>query len=274
VLLCLFTMLATLKRQAPPPQQAPVSLPKSAVQPGTPSSAAETWADITEDEEKKVIAKPDPRTLMSPADLHAHRAYAAALQSHALSAKKGKKGSGGGGRFDGGTGTGPTIKTRLATFAGMTSAAGSTLYQAIDIYSDATYGILNLAEWTSFQALFRQYRISQVRCHYVPFTANKVEAAVNTNGRPLCIAFDPDSNAAPSSVGSLWSNASATIFSCQLPHKTRWTNTDKRWFDAQDSANPLVPQCAIKIAGDSSLGVSIPLGNLYIEYMVELRARL
>jgi hypothetical protein len=201
---------------------------------------------------KAVVSSPSVRASMSPA----MRAL--------ISTKRSKSGSSN------------TITTRMAGLTPVSSTAANVVLNSYDIYNDATVGILNMGEWTNFSALFRQYRIRRITVHWVPYTPSKVEASVNTNGRPLVICFDPDSSAAPSSAGQLFSNQSCYVYCSQEPKtlKFQWKNEDERWFDALDSANPLVPQAAVKLAGDSSFGTSIPIGALFFEYTVEFRARL
>lgn len=174
------------------------------------------------------------------------------------------------------TAAGMVLLTRLVAEEGAQSSAGGTFYQAYNLYTDATSGVLNLGEFADFAALFREYRIVAFKANFVPFSPAKVEASVNTNGRALVMCVDPDNDATPSSNLQLLANGNAKLFSNHTPMviSKKWANSDKRWFDSLDSANPLVPQMAFKVAGDASLGTSIPFGVFYFEYFVEFRARL
>lgn len=171
---------------------------------------------------------------------------------------------------------GMVLMTRLVADEGASSSGAGTCYNAYNVYTDATSGVLNLGEFADFSALFREYRIAKIKFTYVPFTPAKTEANTNTNGRALVVALDPDNDATPSSNLQVFANSNAGVFSNQNPagYKRTWKNSDKRWFDSLDSANPLVPQMSIKVAGDANLGTSIPFGVFYFEYFVEFRARL
>jgi hypothetical protein len=163
------------------------------------------------------------------------------------------------------------VKTRLVSEQACISSSGGTFYLATALYTM----LIGLGEEDSFQSLFRQFRITNIHFHYVPYSPNKVEASINTNGRPIVIAVDPDDVSAPSSLIQVYANADAKVFHTQQTGVShRWRNDDKRWFNTASTTNPLQPALTLKMAADSALGTSIPFGGVFIEFFVEYRARL
>jgi cellobiose phosphorylase len=164
-----------------------------------------------------------------------------------------------------------TVKTRLVAEQACVSSGGGTFYLATALYTV----LIALGEEDSFQSLFRQFRITNINFHYIPYTPYKAEASINTNGRPIVIAVDPDDSSAPSSLIQIFANASAKCFHTQQTGVLyKWRNDDKRWFNTASTTNPLQPALTLKMAADAALGTSIPFGGVLIEFFVEYRARL
>jgi hypothetical protein len=162
------------------------------------------------------------------------------------------------------------VKTRFVDLAGLTTSAGGSIYFASNLYTL----LVALGEEDDMQALFREFRITNFRVHYVPYTPNKVEAATNTNGRPFVMAIDPDDASAPGSSIQLYANVTAKLLHTQREATLSWRNDDKRWFSTSSTTNPLQPPLSLKGAVDANAGTSIPVGALYMEFFVEYRARL
>jgi len=162
------------------------------------------------------------------------------------------------------------VPTRLVADIGVTSTAGGVVYQANNLYTL----LISLGENTDFVSLFREFRISACKFKFIPFTPYKAETAINTNGRVICFAVDPENASTPSSVLQVFANASAVIGSNQMPLKLNWKNSDKLWYSTASTTVPLQPVLSFKMAADSNMGVSTPLGTVFVEFFVEYRARL
>lgn len=162
------------------------------------------------------------------------------------------------------------VKSRLVSETGITTVAGQTCYLALNLFTDAQA----LGEFTDFQALFREFRFNGVRLTYLPFTPYKVEAGINTSGRPIVFAIDPEDDATPSSFIQVFANVTNVIGVSQDSMKLNFRNPDKTWYSTFSTTNPLQPKLAVKVAMDSAAGISIPCGTLVLEYFVEFRARL
>ncbi len=180
----------------------------------------------------------------------------------------GKMGSGGKGGVNMHTGT---VSTRLVDAINVTSSAAGNFYNAYNLYT----GLQALAEWGSFVTLFRDFRITKVKCTFVPFTPYKVEASINTSGRVVCWAIDPTNSTAPTSVLGLFENENAQVFSnMNADGKMRkWTNPDKKWYSGSSTSNPLQPAMTLKTAIDANVGNTIPLGVIFVEFFVDLATR-
>lgn len=172
-----------------------------------------------------------------------------------------------------GTSAAGKFKTRMATFYGISSSAGSDVYAAINVYTAATYGLQSLGEFTNFLALFREFRIVEFRFHYIPWSPFKIESGTNSNGRTLVVNVDPMNDSVPTSSLTQYIDSDARLFSNQMVEKWTVRNSDKNWYNTFSTTNPLLPLTAIKIAGDASLGASQNIGVLAINYIVEFRAR-
>ena len=88
------------------------------------------------------------------------------------------------------------VHTRLVDQLLMTSSAGGTFYNAVALYTD----VVSLGEFTDFTNVFDEFKVTSVRCTYIPLTPYKVEALTNTNGRVMCWAFDTTDSSTPSSI--------------------------------------------------------------------------
>lgn len=171
------------------------------------------------------------------------------------------------------TASGGSLRTRMSVFYGVSSNGSGAVYAAINVYSDATYGLINLGEFTNFLALFREFRLESIGLHFIPDTPYKAETGVNPNGRILVVNVDPDNDSTPASSLTQYQDSDARVFSNQMEKKWTVHNSDKRWFNTFSSSNPQQPLMAIKIAGDPSLGTSQTIGVLVIDYIVHFRAR-
>jgi len=169
-----------------------------------------------------------------------------------------------------GLNTSSVVKSRLVSSIVLSTNGSQTAYGATNAYTD----FQALGEFTNFQALFREFRFSGIRLTYLPFTPYKVEATINTSGRPLVIGVDPEDASTPSSFLQLWANVATKVGVSQNDIKFNWRNPDKKWYSTFSTTNPLQPSLAIKFAMDASAGVSIQCGALLVEYLVEFRARL
>jgi len=162
------------------------------------------------------------------------------------------------------------LSTRLVSTIGLQTGAGANCYSVTNLYTD----LIALGEYTSALALFREFRITRVKFNFLPYTPYKVEAAINTSGRPIAFAVDPQNASTPSSFLQVFENANAVCCVSQDTHRWTWKNADKIWYSTASTSNPLQPALSFKAAMDSSAGVSIPVGAVACEYFVEFRARL
>jgi len=162
------------------------------------------------------------------------------------------------------------LKTRLVFEKSVASTGAGVFYAAWNLYTEA----IALGEYTNFVSLFREFRIDGIRVHYIPLTPNKVEASINTNGRPITMAVDPQDASTPSSVIQVYANTTAVIGMTQAFMKLKWANRDRRWYSTASTTNPLQPALSLKFAGDVNLGTSITFGGIFVELFIEFRARL
>lgn len=164
------------------------------------------------------------------------------------------------------------VRTRMVSSAQLVSSAGGTCYSSFAVYT----AVVALGEFTDFSNLFDEFKVVEMRSHYIPLTPNKVEAAVNTNGRSLIWAFDSTDSTVPTGMQVLWANETASVWSNQAAHRSVWKTSASQpsvWYSTLSATNPLYPACGWKLAGDANLGATTILGDVWYEFFVEFRAR-
>ena len=165
-----------------------------------------------------------------------------------------------------------SLRTRLvSTYALTTSGAGSA-YGAIPVYST----VVAIGEFGDFINLFDEFKVVSVSAHFIPYTPAKVEASVNTNGRFLVWDYAATDSTAPTGSQFLWANESAHCFSNQQVQRNKWgvlSSQPAVWYSTLSAVNPLYPEGSLKIAGDTNLGTSIPVGVVMLEFFVDFRMR-
>jgi hypothetical protein len=165
-----------------------------------------------------------------------------------------------------------TLRTRMVTLASLSSSGSADCYAAAATYAT----VVALGEFTDFANVFDEFKVEEVRVHFIPFSPTKVEATVNTNGRSLIWAYDNTDSTVPTGMQVLWANATASVFSNFQTHRSTWKTSTSQpavWYSTLSTTNPLQPLEGWKIAGDPNLGTSVSIGTVWVEYFVVFRAR-
>lgn len=171
-----------------------------------------------------------------------------------------------------GMGASRVLKTRLVDTFDIATSASSSVYVAANLYTRLT----GLGEFTEFIGVFDEYKLCSVKATYIPFSPYKVEASVNPTGRSLVWAYDPNDSALPTSNAGLFANSTAKCFSNTKEKISSWNVVSSNpavWYSTLSATNPLLPAGSLKIAGDPNLGLSNPVGIIYLEFEVWFRFR-
>jgi hypothetical protein len=164
------------------------------------------------------------------------------------------------------------IKTVLAVQGTLTTSAGGVYAGAFGMDPSGS------AEWSSFAALYDQFRVIGGNMKIVSALANGNSTALNGI---VAFAFDNDSSAAPANYGQIMQFAEITdVPACwtsgvikQIPFRRPMKNgTPQSQFLWYDEASPSASPGGLKFYG-SGLSNSTTYWSYIIEYVVEFQLR-